>query len=292
MADRPPTTPGATPVHSPLQSTAFDPPSSSVPSPATAGVPLAELVDYLDALLDARTASDYGPNGLQVEGRGRVRRLVTGVSACEELFTRAADAGADAVLVHHGIFWRNLPLTLTGLRYRRVAALVRSGMSLIAYHLPLDRHPGLGNNALAARAFGLAEITPFALHEGLPVGCKGRFSPPVAAAELVARCRRVFAREPLAFLHGPDPVATLGLVSGGAQGEFYQAIEEGLDAYLTGEVSEWVMNVAREARVHYLAAGHYATERLGVRALGEHLAERFGPAHGLAVDFIDVPNPV
>jgi|HubBroStandDraft_3_1064219.scaffolds.fasta_scaffold00548_10 dinuclear metal center YbgI/SA1388 family protein len=256
------------------------------------GVPLGELVSYLDALLDARAGRDYGPNGLQVEGRERIAKLVTGVSACEELFTRAAEAGADAVLVHHGIFWNGLPLSLTGLRYRRVAALVRSGLSLIAYHLPLDRHPELGNNALAARAFGLTEIAPFGLHEGQTIGFQGRFAPPISAAELVARCRRVFAHEPLAFLAGPDPVASLGLVSGGAQSEFYQAIEAGLDAYLTGEATEWVMNVARESGVHYLAAGHYATERLGVRALGDHLARRFGPGHGLEVEFIDVPNPV
>jgi dinuclear metal center YbgI/SA1388 family protein len=271
---------------------AAPPPDGSPADPGAAGVPLAELVAHLDALLNAGAGRDYGPNGLQVEGRERVARLVTGVSACEELFLRASAAGADAVLVHHGIFWKGLPLTLTGLRYRRVAALVRTGMSLIAYHLPLDRHLEIGNNALAARAFGLAEVEPFGIHEGLPVGCRGRFSPPVAAAELVARCRRIFDREPLAFLHGPDPVATLGLISGGAQNEFYQAIDGGLDAYLTGEVSEWVMNVAREARVHYLAAGHYATERLGVRALGEHLRERYGRSHGLAVEFIDVPNPV
>lgn len=252
-----------------------------------------ELVSYLEELLSAgpRQAAggdDYGPNGLQVEGRPEIRRLVTGVSACREIFVAARRAGADAVLVHHGIFWHGMPQVLTGMQYRRVRELMDGGLNLLAYHLPLDRHPEYGNNALAARAFGLSELEPFALLKGLPVGFKGRFTEPIAAAELRRRCAEIYRQQPLTFDHGPDPVATLGIVSGGAQRDFYTAIAEGLDAFVTGEVSEWVMNVARESGVHYLAAGHYATERLGVRALGEHLAERFG----IAVEFIDVPNPV
>ncbi|HVT57431.1 MAG TPA: Nif3-like dinuclear metal center hexameric protein [Thermoanaerobaculia bacterium] len=254
----------------------------------SAALGLRALVAYLDAFLDAQHGRDYGPNGLQVEGREQVRKLAIGVSACAELFSRARTGGADAVLVHHGLFWEGMPRTLTGLQYRRVAELVRAEMSLLAYHLPLDRHPEVGNNAVAARAFGLTAIEPFGIHDGLPLGCKGRFAEPVAAGELADRCREVFGQEPLAFLEGPERVATLGLISGGAQRDFYGAIAEGLDAYVTGEASEWVMNVAREARVHYLAAGHYATERLGVRALGDHLERRFG----IAIDFIDVPNPV
>lgn len=247
-----------------------------------------ELVAYLDRYLDARNGRDYGPNGLQVEGKEEIRKVVTGVSACHELFVRAREAGADAVLVHHGLFWEGMPRTLTGYQFRRVAELIRGEMSLLAYHLPLDRHPELGNNALACRDFGLIDLQPFALHEGLPIGFKGRFPEPIPPAELVSRCESVYQQKPLAFLDGPDPVRTLGIVSGGAQREFQVAIGEDLDAYITGEVSEWVMNVAREAGVHYLAAGHYATERLGIRALGEHLRERFG----LEAEFIDVPNPV
>lgn len=247
-----------------------------------------ELVAYLDEVLDARRGRDYGPNGLQVEGRDEIRKIITGVSACHELFVRAREAGADAVLVHHGLFWEGAPRVLTGHQVRRVAELIQGEMNLLAYHLPLDRHPELGNNVLAGRELGLVDLEPFALHEGLPIGFKGWFAEPIPAAELVGRCRRVFQQEPLAFLNGPDPVRSLGIVSGGAQREFLVAIDEGLDAYITGEVSEWVMNVAKEAKVHYLAAGHYATERLGIRALGEHLRERFG----LDVEFIDVPNPV
>lgn len=252
------------------------------------GIGLGALVAYLDGFLAAREGSDFGPNGLQVEGRPRVHKLVTGVSSCVQLFARARAAGADAVLVHHGLFWEGQPRTLTGFRYRQVAELIESGMSLIAYHLPLDRHPDVGNNALAARAFGLAGVEPFGEHAGLPIGCKGRFPAPAPAARLVELCRAVFGQEPLAFLFGREPVASVGLISGGGQREVYEAIAQGLDAYVTGEASEWVMNVARDAGIHYLAAGHYATERLGVRALGEHLAHRFG----IEVEFIDVPNPV
>jgi dinuclear metal center YbgI/SA1388 family protein len=246
-----------------------------------------ELVSYLDEYLDSR-GRDYGPNGLQVEGREEIRKVATGVSACQELFVRAREAGADSVLVHHGLFWEGMPRTLTGFQYRRVAELIRGELSLIAYHLPLDRHAGVGNNAVAGREFGLTDLEPFGFHDGLPIGFKGRFPEAIAASELAARCRRIYGQEPLAFLSGPDPVNSLGIISGGAQRELYSAIDEGLDAYITGEVSEWVMNVAREAGIHYLAAGHYATERLGIRALGEHLAERYG----IEAEFIDIPNPV
>src|SRR3954447_25474945 len=244
------------------------------------------LVSHLDQYLDSR-GKDYGPNGLQVEGREEIGRAATGASACQELFVRAREAGADAVLVHHGLFWEGMPRTLTGFRYRRVAELIRGEINLLAYHLPLDRHLEVGNTAVAGRALGLEAIEPFGLHEGLPLGVNGRFPAPIPAAELVARCERLYGQKPLAYLAGWDAVSTVGIISGGAQGEFYSAIDAGLDAYVTGEVTEWIMNVARETGTHYLAAGHYATERLGVRALGEHLAARFG----LDVEFIDVPNP-
>ncbi len=260
----------------------------SQPSASPAAVHRHALVAYLDQYLDAARGRDYCPNGLQVEGREEIRKVVTGVSACEELFVRAREAGADAVLVHHGLFWDGMPRTLVGFQYRRVAVLIKNDINLIAYHLPLDRHEKLGNNGIACRAFGLTDLEPFGFHEGLPTGFRGKFPEPIAIAELVARCRQVYAQEPLAFLSGPDPVRTLGIISGGAQREVYQAIDAGLDAYITGEVSEWVMNVAREAGITYLAAGHYATERLGIRALGEHLAERFG----IEAEFVDVPNPV
>lgn len=248
-----------------------------------------DLVEYCDRLLDARADKDYGPNGLQVEGRREVRKIVTGVSSCVELFELAREKQADAVLVHHGVLWEATGAKpLVGYRYRRLAALIEGGLHLVAYHLPLDRHPELGNNALAAKGLGLYGLEPFAEHHGAAVGFRGSYPEPVDPAELVRRCRDLFAQEPLAFLAGPDAIARVGVVSGGAQGEIHAAIDAGLDAFVTGEASEWVMNVAREAEIHFLACGHYATERLGIQALGEHLAERFGLEH----QFIDLPNPV
>jgi len=257
-------------------------------SEASATVDRDRLVADLDAYLRVDEGSDYGPNGLQIEGRREIRKVVTGVSACQELFDRAVAAGADAIVVHHGVFWDWAPRQLTGMQFRRVATLIRADVNLLGYHLPLDRHEEVGNNAVAARAFGLADLEPFGLYEGLPVGFSGRFPEPVPAAELALRAERIYGQRPLVFAGGPDPVGSLGIISGGAQKELYQAIDAGLDAYLTGEVSEWVMNVARESGIHYLAAGHYATERLGPKALGEWIAERYG----VEVEFIDVPNPV
>lgn len=251
------------------------------------GVATAELAAWLDAYLDTAAVEDYGPNGLQVEGPEMVRRLVTGVSACHELFARARQLAADAVLVHHGLFWRGSPYPLVGVQYRRIAELVHGGIALLAYHLPLDRHAEVGNNALAARALGLTELRPFARHGGVEIGWQGTLPAPLLPHELAARCRELYGQEPL-VLGGKRPLRKVGIVSGGAQRELLQAIEAGLDAFVTGEASEWVTNVARESGVCYLAAGHYATERLGVRALGEQLAARFG----LTVEFVDVPNPV
>lgn len=257
----------------------------AVDSPA---VSLAELIAWLDELFAPYPVEDLAPNGLQVETGGPVRRVVTGVSACHELFARARAARADLVLVHHGIFWRGDDPRLTGFRYRRVAELMAGGMALAAYHLPLDLHPDLGNNALAARQLGLEALEPFGEYRGTAIGLAGRLPEPLAPDALVARCRALFGQEPLAFLAGPDPVRTVGVLSGAAQRSIYEALDRGLDAFVTGEASEWVMNVAREAGLHFLAVGHYASERLGIRALGERVAQRFG----LAVEFIDVPNPV
>lgn len=247
-----------------------------------------DLVQYLDHYLAAAEDRDFCPNGLQVEGVPEISRIVTGVSACLELFEEAARRGAQAVLVHHGIFWDGQSSRLVGYQLRRVRSLLSAGLNLFAYHLPLDRHADLGNNALAAEQFGLVDREPFADYGGRPIGFRGRFETPLTLNELVARCEEVYGQAPLVHSGGAHAVRSLGIVSGGAQKVLHTAIDEGLDAYVTGESSEWVMNVAREAGVHYLAAGHYASERLGVRALGEHLAQRFG----IEVEFVDVPNSV
>ena len=248
-----------------------------------------EIVTFLDGLLDPGAFADYGPNGLQVPGRADVDRVATGVSASLELFERAVAADAGLVLVHHGIFWDKAPRALSAAGAARLRALLSAEVNLVAYHLPLDAHPEVGNNALLADGLGATEHEPFAEHAGRAVGVAARFGEDgVEAAELFARVREVTGRAPLVFDDGPDRVRSLGIVSGGAAGDLETAIAAGLDGFLTGEPSEPAMTTAREAGVHFIAAGHYATETFGVRCVGELVAERFGVEH----DFIDVPNPV
>ena len=246
------------------------------------------LLDYLDEYLEASRGEDYCPNGLQVEGKKSIRRIVLGVSACLELFERAAASDTDAILVHHGLLWKGDTRRITGLQHGRIATLIRSDMNLIAYHLPLDRHPEVGNNAVAASALGLGEVEPFGVYEGLSIGFKGVLPSATPVAEIETRCKAIFEQPPLMFDFGPDLVRSVGIISGAASRSLHDAIHEGLDMFITGEPSEWTMNVAREARCHFVAAGHYATERLGIKALGAHLETKFG----LEVEFIDVPNPI
>jgi dinuclear metal center YbgI/SA1388 family protein len=250
---------------------------------------IANMLTYLDELLDAASYSDHCPNGLQVPGSRRGETVVTGVSASAELFERAAAHGADLVVVHHGLFWSGAPLALTASAKRRLQLLFEHDIALAAYHLPLDGHPEVGNNALLADGLGCLSHEPFALHRGMPIGVAGRFEGDgITAGELVERTRRLTDREPLAFLCGPERVRTIGIVSGSGADFLADAIAAGYDAFLTGEPTERVMTSAREERIHFLAAGHYATETLGVRRLGELLTERFGVHHA----FVDVPNPI
>ncbi len=252
-------------------------------------VPLATLVGWLDALLSAHDVRDYGPNGLQVEGRPQVRRVATGVTANLDFIEAAVRWGADLLVVHHGLFWDGAPVTVTGALGRRIRALVRADVSLAAYHLPLDAHPEVGNAAALARALGLGEPTPDFQHRGIPVGCIGTFSPAISASELANRVRRAVSPTLHHFAHGPERVARLGIVTGGAARDVRRAIDAGCDAYLTGEAGEYSQATAREEGIHFLAAGHHRTERFGPRALAERLAAEW--PH-LAVEFIDVDNPV
>jgi dinuclear metal center YbgI/SA1388 family protein len=250
----------------------------------TMATDLEHLIDHLDALLNPSSFEDYGPNGLQVPGAPSVETVVTGVSAGIELFERAAAERADLVLVHHGLFWQGPPRPLDRPAKRRLQLLFDNDMSLAAYHLPLDGHPEHGNNALLAAGLG-AEVTgPFAGG----IGVSARWAQGIAAAELQERVRQVTGREPLAVLSGPGTVRDIAIVSGGGQDRLGEAIATGHDAFLTGEASERNFNEAREAGVHFLAGGHYATETLGVQRLGALLAQRFGVRHA----FIDVPNPI
>jgi dinuclear metal center YbgI/SA1388 family protein len=250
---------------------------------------LYRLVSELDELLDSESVADYCPNGLQVEGRPEIGRIVTAVSASRALFTRAADREADAVLVHHGLLWNGpeAPRLVGSLR-ERVRILIENRISLIAYHLPLDRHPELGNAAQLARRLGLEELEGFGDHKGVSAGVCGVFREPVEAGELFAAVAEVCGREPQIFEGNRAEIESVGVVTGAAQREYHQAVAAGLDAYITGEATEWVLHQAAEDGVHYLAAGHYATERFGVMAVGGWLERH----HGLDVEFIDLPNPV
>jgi len=246
------------------------------------------LVRYLDQYLEIDRGTDYCPNGLQVEGRSRISRIVTGVSACLELFQIARRSEANAVLVHHGLFWRGDPAPLTGIQYQRIAELVRGEMSLLAYHLPLDRHLEVGNNAVAARDLGLSDILPFCDHEGLPLGVHGRFAKPLARDRVLTSLAEMFGQDPQVFAHGPEQIQSIGFVSGAGGRCFQAAIAAELDLFVTGEAEEWTMNLAKESRANFAAAGHYATERLGIRALGDKLHQDFG----IDVKFVDLPNPI
>jgi len=251
--------------------------------------PVHEIVRFLDDFLDAAEFADYGPNGLQVPGRAEVDRVVTGVSASLELFEHAVAAGAGLVLVHHGVFWDRAPRALTAAAAVRLRTLLAADVNLAAYHLPLDGHPEVGNNALLAAGLGAEAREPFAGHGGRHIGALARFDGEgVDAGELFARVAALTRREPLVFDAGPARVRTLGIVSGGAAADLDTAIRAGLDGFLTGEPSEPAMTAAREGGIHFIAAGHYATETFGVRRLGEVVAERFGVAH----EFVDLPNPV
>jgi dinuclear metal center YbgI/SA1388 family protein len=248
-----------------------------------------QIIGYLDDLLNPTAYDDYGPNGLQVPGSEEIQTVVTGVSANAELFTRAREEGADLVLVHHGLFWAGPPRPLDRASKRRLQLLFDAEIALAAYHLPLDGHLEVGNNALLAAALGAEDVQPFAVHRSTTIGVRARFAGAgLGPDELVARVTEATGREPLAFTDGPDRVRSVGIVSGAGADYLDDAIADGLDAFVTGEPTERSMSRAREAGVHFLAAGHYATETFGVRALGERLAERFGVRHV----FVDVPNPI
>jgi dinuclear metal center YbgI/SA1388 family protein len=247
-----------------------------------------EIIEYCDRLLAARDFVDYGPNGLQIPGAHEVRSLVTGVSAGLELIERTIDSGAELLLVHHGLFWEFHPRSLSEQMAARLRAVLAADLNLAAYHLPLDAHPELGNNALLCERLGFRPDGRFADAKGHEIGVIGVAGEPIEAEELTIRIRRLLDREPLLQGDGPPRLSRIGIVSGAGGSYVGEAAALGLDALITGEPAEHVMADAREAGLHFYAAGHYATETLGIRRLGEQVADHFGLEHS----FIDVPNPV
>ena len=244
-----------------------------------------ELIRYLDEVLDAGRFKDYCPNGLQVEGSAEVRRVVAGVTASQALVEAAIERKADAILVHHGWFWRGEDGRVTGFRKARMRSLMLHDINLIAYHLPLDAHPELGNNAQLASRLGWSVEGRFGEQD---LGCFGRLPQAMSLSELAPSIEAALGRRPLVVGNGERSIRRIAWCSGGAQGYFEQAAALGVDAYLSGEISEQTVHLARESGVAFISAGHHATERFGVQALAENLQSRFS----ISCEFVDIDNPV
>jgi dinuclear metal center YbgI/SA1388 family protein len=243
-----------------------------------------EIVAWADEYLDLAAYPDYGPMGLQVIGAPEVGKLVCGVSASRALFERAAESGAQMVLVHHGLLWDKEPRRIGPVMRERLRALFDADLSLVAYHLALDAHPEVGNNALLCEELGIERDERFA--DGLGFG--GRLPERVPVSDLAERVQERLGRMPLVFSYGPELVERVAVCSGGAARYLAEAAAEGYDCFVTGEADEPTKHAAKEAGVHFIAGGHYATETLGVRALAARIGERFD----VAWDFVDLPNPV
>jgi dinuclear metal center YbgI/SA1388 family protein len=246
---------------------------------------LAELSDYIGRLLEVSRFRDYCPNGVQVEGRSQVLRVATGVTASRRLLEAATDWGADAIIVHHGYFWRNEDAAITGLKKRRLAHLLQHDISLLAYHLPLDAHPQLGNNAQLALRLDLLECGRFGEQD---VAWHGELRQPQSVRQFSEHIERKLQRTPLIIGDRERNLHKVAWCTGAAQGYFEQAIALGVDAFVTGEISEQNVHVAEESGVVFISAGHHATERYGVQALGEHLVQTFGIEHR----YFEQDNPV
>jgi dinuclear metal center YbgI/SA1388 family protein len=251
-------------------------------------VSLKDLVSYCSGLLNAQKIKDYCPNGLQVEGASEIQKIVGGVTASQALIDEAIARDADVILVHHGYFWRGEAPEVTGIKRNRLKSLLTHNISLLAYHLPIDVHPEFGNNIQLAARLGFSATGPLDPDARPSVGNVGRLEEPMTAAALTQQISERLGRE---CIHIGDPSATIESIAwctGAAQGMIEQAVVAGVDAYLSGEISEPTVHVAREAGVHYFSAGHHATERYGVYALGEHLQDVFD----VAFEFVDIDNPV
>jgi dinuclear metal center YbgI/SA1388 family protein len=241
--------------------------------------------NYLNGLLQPERFSDYCPNGLQVEGKREINKIVTGVTASYALLEAALQANADAVLVHHGYFWRGEDLPITGIKKRRIQFLLQHEINLFAYHLPLDMHPELGNNVMLAKQLGLS-VTGWAGEKNMLA--LAELNAPQTLKEFAALVEAKLKRTPQVIGDLARQVKTVALCTGAAQGYIEQAVAANADVYISGEISEQTVHVARESGMSYICAGHHATERYGIQALGEHLAQKFGLAH----EFIDIDNPV
>lgn len=246
------------------------------------------LLSYLNQLLKPEKVKDYCPNGMQVEGKGSIKRVVTGVTATYALIEKAIEIKADAIFVHHGYFWRGENPQITGMKYKRLKALLENDINLYAYHLPLDIHPKFGNNAQIAELLGIETEGGLEQYNPSSVAMRGRLSNPQSLNDFSNLVSVRLNRTPLVIAGGDHTIETIAWCTGGGQGYIEQAAEQNIDAFITGEVSEQTTHIAKEMNIHFIAAGHHATERYGAKALGEHLKDKFD----LDVSFIDIDNPV
>lgn len=248
-----------------------------------------QLEQYLNQVLSPEKIKDYCPNGLQVEGSADIKTVVTGVTASQALLNKAVALKADAIVVHHGYFWMKESYVIRGVKHKRIKTLMENDISLFAYHLPLDIHPTLGNNAQLAKMFGIIDVEPLEEGNPLSVAMRGRFETPIDAKELNTLISGKLSRECLHLPSGNNQlIETVAWCSGGGQSFAEQAGELGIDAFISGEVSEKTTHTADEMNIHFFAAGHHATERYGVKALGEQVAKE----HDVKVIFVDIDNPV
>ncbi len=248
-----------------------------------------DLENYLTGLLKPEQIKDFTPNGLQIQGSEHINKIVTGVTASKALIDRAISEKADAIIVHHGYFWKNESYVIRGMKHDRIKALLVNDINLFAYHLPLDIHPTLGNNAQLAEMFSIEDVAPLELGNPTSVAMQGSFKEACTGENFAQVINKTLERECLHIPpHSNKPIKTIAWCSGGGQGYIELAAEQGIDAFLTGEVSEQTTHIAHEMDIHFFAAGHHATERYGIKALGEYIAKE----HGLEVLFVDIDNPV
>lgn len=251
-------------------------------------VALTDILLELGRLLKPEQFNDYCPNGLQVQGRPQITRLVSGVTASQALIDAAVDNQADAILVHHGYFWRGEEPVLTGHKLRRLKTLLQHNISLLAYHLPLDAHAQFGNNAQLGKILGLVPTGDLTQHNHHAMGLFADMEKAIEGAALARRIAGALGREPLYIAGSDKTIKRVAWCTGAAQSYIEQAVQIGADAYISGEISEQTVHVARECGIHYFSAGHHATERYGVQALGNWLSQQFDLQH----IFIDIDNPV
>ena len=246
-----------------------------------------ELKTYLDGLLRVNEISDYCPNGLQVEGKVKIQKIVTGVTASQALIDKAIDVNADAILVHHGYFWKGETQVITGMKKKRIAALLANDINLYGYHLPLDVHPEYGNNRQLGDLLQVENIRAATQIKPVGVVMLGELAESMSASTLQEKLQRLLGRQVLVETTEGSTLTSIAWCTGGGQGFIESAVELGVDGFITGEVSEQTIHTAREMNISFFAAGHHATERYGIKALGEHIKEHFA----IDVEFIDIPNP-